>query len=96
MGNANKVFNRTYNIQLDSGQLDQIISILMSQLYGSAIPEKELKELEASYRDFKTTLEVGKSSESSGFLAKLRKFSNHVKDNPHYISVINLILSILK
>lgn len=88
--------NGLNHVKLNLDQMELITSLLLDQLIGVEITEEDFSSLLASYADFIQALHMGSHITDSNFESKLNVIKDIVKDNPHYLSILNTILSIWK
>lgn len=88
--------NGLNHVKLNLDQMELITSLLLDQLIGAEITEEDFSSLLASYADFIQALRVGSHITDSNFESKLNVIKDIVKDNPHYLNIVNTILSIWK
>jgi hypothetical protein len=88
--------NGLNQVKLNPDQMELITSLLLDQLIGVEITEEDFSSLLASYADFIKGLRVGSHITDSNFESRLTVIKDIVKDDPHYLNIVNTILSIWK
>lgn len=88
--------NGLNHVELNLDQMELITSLLLDQLIGVEITEEDFSSLLSAYADFVQALRLGSHITDSDFESKLNVIKDTVKDNPHYLTIVNIILSIWK
>jgi len=88
--------NEPYHVMLNLDQMEIITSLLLDQLIGVDISEEEFSALLSAYADYIQELRAGSPITDSDFASRINGIKETVKDNPHYLTIVNTILSLWK
>jgi hypothetical protein len=88
--------NEPYHVMLNLDQMEIITSLLLDQLIGVDITEEEFSALLSAYADYIQELRAGSPITDSDFAYRINGIKGTIKDNPHYLTIVNTILSLWK